>query len=71
MKAKNEEVNLSKNLKENRLKRNLTQRELAKKCGLDFHTISLNENKERNSSFEIILRLALGLNISLEELLVG
>ena len=71
MKVKNEEVNLSKNLKENRLKRNLTQRALAKKCGLDFHTISLNENKEINSSFEIILRLALGLNISLEELLVG
>ncbi len=70
MKSKKEEVNLSKNLKENRLKKNLTQRELAKKYGLDFHTISLNENKERNSSFEIILRLALGLNISLEELLV-
>ncbi|PWX25677.1 XRE family transcriptional regulator, partial [Clostridium perfringens] len=56
MKVKNEEVNLSKNLKENRLKKNLTQRALAEKCGLDFHTISLNENKERNSSFEIILR---------------
>ncbi|MGM8355697.1 helix-turn-helix domain-containing protein, partial (plasmid) [Clostridium perfringens] len=49
----------------------LTQRALAEKCGLDFHTISLNENKERNPSLEIILRLALGLNISLEELLVG
>ncbi|AQW25388.1 helix-turn-helix domain-containing protein [Clostridium perfringens] len=71
MKVKNEEVNLSKNLKENRLKKNLTQRALAEKCGLDFHTISLNENKERNPSLEIILRLALGLNISLEELLVG
>ncbi|WP_300261563.1 helix-turn-helix domain-containing protein [Clostridium sp.] len=71
MRIKNEEVNLSKNLKENRLKKNLTQRELAKRCGLDFHIISLNENKERNSKFEIILRLSLGLNITLEELLVG
>lgn len=71
MKVKNEEINLSKNLKENRLKRNLTQRALAYKCGLDFHVVNLNENKEINSSFETILRLALGLNISLEELLVG
>ena len=71
MKAKNEEVNLSKNLKETRLKKKLTQRELACKCGLDFHVVNLNENREINSSFETILRLALGLNISLEKLLVG
>ena len=71
MKKINEKTNLAKNLKKNRLKRNLTQRALANKCGLEFHVISLNENKEINSSFETILRLALGLNISLEELLIG
>lgn len=70
-KINSEQVNLSKNLRENRLKKNLTQRALADRCGLEFHFISLSENKEMNCKFETILRLALGLNISLEELLVG
>lgn len=52
-----------------RVKRSLTQVELASKCGLDRNYIGMLERGERNPSYITLLKIAQGLGISLSVLL--
>lgn len=56
------------NLKQVRQERNLHQEELAAAIGTCGRTIGRIERGERNASLELALRLAMYLNVSVEEL---
>ena len=71
---KNEEntINLQRlgaQVRDLRLKRSLTQVELASKCSLDRNYIGMLERGERNPSYITLLKIAQGLGISLSNLL--
>ena len=59
---------LGKQIKNQRENLGLTQEKLAEKCGLDRTYISLLERGKRNPSYTNLLKVALGLEISISEL---
>lgn len=59
---------ISNNLKDIRVERNLIQEDLAEATGSCSRTISRIERGERNPSFEMAIRLAHYLNMSVEEI---
>ncbi|MBY0756312.1 helix-turn-helix domain-containing protein [Clostridium sardiniense] len=66
-----ERVNLADNLRMYRAKNRFSQVELARRSGVSHRTIVDSErNIEHRLSFEGVLKLAEGLNISLENLIV-
>lgn len=68
MSSKN--INYLKNLAEHRLKRNLTQRELAKKSGVSYNTIiKIERGGITNPKIETVVKLAKALNISIDNLI--
>ena len=52
-----------------RMKKSLTQVELASKCGLDRNYIGMLERGERNPSYVTLIKIAQGLGLSLSQLL--
>ena len=65
----NKKIVFSNNLKEHRLKRNLTQQQLAGKVGLTRQAISNYENDIRNIDLDILVALAKILDISTDDLI--
>lgn len=63
-----EESNLKNNVKENRTKLHLSQKELATTVGITRQTLSLIEKGEYNPSLKLCLNLCYALNKSLDEL---
>ena len=59
------------NVREARVKLNLTQEELAEKCGLDFRQIGFIERGEINPTLQTIHRLCKGLGCSSNNLFRG
>lgn len=59
---------VAKDLRVLRLQRGLTQKELAKLCGLSESTISAAESGSRNTRFPTILQICRGLGVSPEDL---
>ncbi|MBU2528638.1 helix-turn-helix transcriptional regulator [bacterium] len=67
MSSKN--INYLKNLAEYRLKRDLTQKELARKSGVSYNTIiKIERGGITNPKIETIVKLAKALKISLDKL---
>lgn len=64
-------INLSKRLKDLRLKEGLTQAELALELGLAKSTISQYESDERKPTYENLIKIADFYNISIDFLLTG
>lgn len=62
-------LKLADRLKSTRLDKNLSQEELANICNFDRTYISLLERAKRNPSYFNLLKLSVGLNISLSQLL--
>jgi transcriptional regulator with XRE-family HTH domain len=60
---------LAHKIKATRLEKDLSQEELAHRCDFDRTYISLLERAKRNPSYFNLLRLCVGLEISLSELL--
>lgn len=56
-------------LKKERIKRNLTQTQLAEMCGLSFQWVSLYETGRRKPAFEQLKKIAIGLSVSSDYLL--
>lgn len=65
----NKKIVFSNNLKEQRIKHNLTQQQLADKIGLTRQTISNYENDIRNIDLDILVSLAKTLNIRTDDLI--
>lgn len=65
----NKKIVFSNNLKEQRIKHNLTQQQLADKIGLTHQTISNYENDIRNIDLDILVSLAKTLNIRTDDLI--
>ena len=65
----NKKIVFSNNLKEHRLKRNLTQQQLADRVGLTHQAISNYENDIRNIDLDILVSLAKILDISTDDLI--
>lgn len=65
----NKKIVFSNNLKEHRLKRKLTQQQLAGKVGLTRQAISHYENDIRNINLDILVSLAKILDISTDDLI--
>ena len=65
----NKKIVFSNNLKEHRLKRNLTQQQLAGKVGLTHQAISNYENDIRNIDLDILVALAKILDITTDDLI--
>lgn len=59
---------VAKDLRVLRLQRGLTQKELAKLCGLSESTISAAESGSRNTRFPTILQICRGLGVAPEDL---
>lgn len=64
-------IELFKKLKDQRKKMNLTQEQLADKCGFDRTYISLLERGKRNPTYLNLLKLCKALNIDIEFLPKG
>ncbi len=62
-------LKLADRIKSTRLDKNLSQEELANICNFDRTYISLLERAKRNPSYFNLLKLSVGLNISLSQLL--
>jgi len=69
MKENPELKKLAIKIKKLRNKRNLSQEELAHLCGFDRTYISLLERAKRNPSYLNLVKLCVGLNVELYELL--
>lgn len=65
----NKKIVFSNNLKEYRLKQNLTQQQLADRVGLTHQAISNYENDIRNIDLDILVSLAKILDISTDDLI--
>lgn len=61
-------LQLGTRVKDLRMKKSLTQVELASKCGLDRNYIGMLERGERNPSYVTLLKICQGLGISLSQL---
>lgn len=68
-KKKLKEFGLS--LKEKRMERGMTVRDLEAQTGIDNSVISKYENGEQNPALLTLLKIAEGLNLSVSELLAG
>jgi len=67
---KNQELQkLAKKIKDIRNKKNLSQEQLAEKCGFDRTYISMLERAKRNPSYINLLKLSEGLEVNISELL--
>ncbi|MFH1958677.1 MAG: helix-turn-helix transcriptional regulator [bacterium] len=63
-------MNYLKNLAEYRLKRDLTQRDLARKSGVSYNTIiKIERGGITNPKIETVIKLAKALNISIDNLI--
>lgn len=71
METDNYLIQLGKEIKRRRLIQNLSQEELALKCGFDRTYISMLERGKRNPSFLNLKKLCVGLEINLNDLLVN
>ena len=60
---------LAEKLKSKRIELNLSQEDLANKCGLDRTYISLLERSKRNPSYLILLKICDGLEINIREII--
>ena len=65
----NKKIVFSNNLKEYRIRRNLTQQQLAGKVGLTRQAISNYENDIRNIDLDILVSLAKILDITTDDLI--
>ena len=65
----NKKIVFSNNLKEQRLKHNLTQQQLADKVGATRQAISHYENDIRNINLDILVELAKILDITTDDLI--
>ena len=65
----NKKIVFSNNLKEHRLKRNLTQQQLADRVGLTHQAISNYENDIRNINLDILVALAKILDVRIDDLI--
>ena len=65
----NKKIVFSNNLKEHRLKRNLTQQQLAGKVGLTRQAISHYENDIRNINLDVLVLMAKILNVRTDDLI--
>ena len=57
------------NLADIRIKKGMTQTELAEACGVTQKTISALEVNRRNPSYELLIRLAGALAVTVDELI--
>lgn len=71
METDNYLIQLGKEIKRRRLIQNLSQEELALKCGFDRTYISMLERGKRSPSFLNLKKLCVGLEINLNDLLVN
>jgi len=71
MKNKNYLIQLGIEIKKHRLAQNLSQEEIASKCGFDRTYISMLERGARNPSILNLLKLCNGLEIKIDELVKG
>lgn len=62
-------IQLGARVRELRMKKSLTQVELASKCSLDRNYIGMLERGERNPSYVTLLKIAQGFGIPLSQLL--
>lgn len=69
MENKNYLLQLATEIKKQRISQNLSQEELASKCGFDRTYISMLERSKRNPSFLNLMKLCDGLKIQIHELL--
>lgn len=69
MKNANNLMQLALEIKKQRIAKNLSQEELASRCGFDRTYISLLERAKRNPSFLNLQKLCNGLEVKLAELL--
>ena len=71
MKNRDEELlkELASKIRNRRVELNLSQEKLAENCGFDRTYISLLERAKRNPSYLSLLKLCVGLEIELNELL--
>ena len=58
-------------LKAERVGKIMTQKELAEKTGLTPDWVSLLEAGDRKPSFDVLIRLSIGLDITLDQLVFG
>ena len=60
---------ITNNILKIRLKKGLTQAQLAEKLNVQQSTISMIENEERNPSVDVLLKLAAALGVTVDELI--
>ena len=65
----NKKIVFSNNLKEHRIRRNLTQQQLADKVGVTRQAISHYENDIRNINLDILVALAKILDVRIDDLI--
>ena len=65
----NKKIVFSNNLKEHRIKHNLTQQQLADKVGVTRQAISHYENDIRNINLDILVALAKILDVRIDDLI--
>lgn len=64
-------IDLGKRIRKIRLQKQMTQKQLAEKCGCNRNYISMLERGERNPSYKSLVMIANGLEMELYELLKG
>lgn len=63
-------IDLGNRIRDIRLKKGLTQAELADKCGCNRNYISMLERGERNPSYKSMVMIANGLGVKIQKLVV-
>lgn len=61
-------IDLGNRIRELRIKKNLTQKELADKCECNRNYISMLERGERNPSYKSLVMIAKGLGVKVQKL---
>ena len=64
-------IDLGKRIRKIRLQKQMTQKQLAEKCGCNRNYISMLERGERNPSYKSLVMIANGLEVELYELIKG
>lgn len=64
-------IDLGKRIRKIRLQKQMTQKQLAEKCGCNRNYISMLERGERNPSYKSLVMIATGLEMELHELIKG
>lgn len=62
-------IDLGKRIRKIRLQKQMTQKQLAEKCGCNRNYISMLERGERNPSYKSLVMIATGLEMELHDLL--